>query len=320
MASAYGRLPLNALRVFEAVASRLSFAEAAEALNVTPAAVSQQIRTLEEYLQMPLLRRSGRKVELTPEGAQLLPEVRRGLDTLLASLRELKQMRSTGSINVSTLSSLLQRWLTPRLQRLHEQNPDLQVDWHTSRDPVDFSRSDFHAAIRFGQGPYPGLHAEKLLDEWLVAVASPEVLRKHGRLDGRADLAGLPLLHAKDEPWSRWQRDGVAEPWPPGPSIIDDSVSVLIAATEGLGFAVARWSLAEQDLGRGRLVLASDIVVPSRFAYYFVCPPAYVKLPKVAGLRDWLVREARAFPVPPAPAPAAAPKAKKRAGTSRRPP
>jgi LysR family glycine cleavage system transcriptional activator len=132
-ASAYGRLPLNALRVFEAVATRLSFSEAADALNVTPAAVSQQIKALEEYLQIPVLRRSGRKVELTPEGAKLLPGVRSGLDSLVAVLRETRMARASGIINISTLSSLLQKWVTPRLHGLHARFPELRVDWHTSR-------------------------------------------------------------------------------------------------------------------------------------------------------------------------------------------
>src|SRR5579864_6624639 len=103
--SAYDRLPLNALRVFEAVATRLNFTEAAEALHVTPAAVSQQIKSLEEYLQTPLFRRDGRRVYLTPEGAQLLPGVRQGLDELETTLQRLRQERQTGTINVSMLAS-----------------------------------------------------------------------------------------------------------------------------------------------------------------------------------------------------------------------
>lgn len=298
MSSAYGRLPLNALRVFEAVATRLSFAEAAEALNVTPAAVSQQIKVLEDYLQIPLLRRSGRKVELTPEGALLLPGIRSGLDTLVASLQQLRQSRASGNLKVSTLSSLLQKWVTPRLQRLYDAEPDLQVDWHTSRETVDFSRSDYHAAIRFGPGPYPGLSAERLMNEWLVVVAAPRVLARHGSLDDREDLKGLPLLHAKDEPWSRWKASAFDAAWPAGPAgpaTIDDSVSVLIAATEGLGFAVVRWSLAAQDIERGLLALASSHVVASRWAYWFVCPESYATLPKVVAFRDWLKAEAQAF-------------------------
>jgi LysR family glycine cleavage system transcriptional activator len=297
--SAYGRLPLNALRVFEAVATRLSFAEAADALGVTPAAVSQQIKSLEDFLQVPLLRRGGRNVELTPEGAMLLPGIRQGLDVLVVSLRQLRQSRASGNLQVSTLSSLLQKWVTPRLQRLNETHPGIQVDWHTSRDPVDFSRSDFHAAVRFGPGGYPGLFSQKLMDEWLVVVCTPAVLARHGSLDGRTDLHGLPLLHAKDEPWSRWMPSPTEAAWTANPATIDDSVSILLAAAEGLGYAVVRWSLAAQDIERGTLVLASGHVVPSRWSYWFVCPEAYAGMPKVEALRGWLVAEAAAFGKPP---------------------
>jgi LysR family glycine cleavage system transcriptional activator len=298
VASAYGRLPLNALRVFEAVAARLSFGEAAEALNVTPAAVSQQIKALEDYLQMPVLRRSGRKVELTPEGARLLPGIRAGLDSLVVALREMRMMRASGIINVSTLSSLMQKWMTPRLHRLHAKFPDLQVDWHTSREAVDFTRSDFHAAVRLGEGQAPGLDYEKLMDEWLVIVASPELFKRHGSIDDRESLAGIPMLQAKDEPWSRFEKSAAPTPWPAGPTIIDDSVSVLSAVIEGLGYAPARWSIAAHDLQAGRIVLASKTVVPSRFRYWFVCPPSYSDLPMVCALRQWLKEEAAAFPTP----------------------
>jgi len=298
VASAYGRLPLNALRVFEAVASRLSFAEAAEALNVTPAAVSQQIKALEDYLQMPVLRRSGRKVELTPEGARLLPGIRAGLDSLVVALREMRMMRASGIINVSTLSSLMQKWMTPRLHRLHAKFPDLQVDWHTSREAVDFTRSDFHAAVRLGEEKATGLDYEKLMDEWLVVVASPELYKRYGSIDDRESLKGIPMLQARDEPWERFEKSAAPMPWPAGPTIIDDSVSVLSAVIEGLGYAPARWSIAAHDLQAGRIVLASKTIVPSRFRYWFVCPPSYSDLPMVCALRQWLKEEAAAFPTP----------------------
>jgi LysR family glycine cleavage system transcriptional activator len=286
--------------VFEAVATRLSFAEAAEALNVTPAAVSQQIKALEEYLQIPVLRRSGRKVELTPEGAKLLPGVQSGLDALVLALRESRLNRAGGVVNVSTLSSLMQKWLTPRLHRLHAKFPDLQVDWHTSREAVDFGRSDYHAAVRLGEGATPGLDHDKLMDEWLVVVASPALFKKHGSIDDRQSLKGIPMLQAKDEPWSRFEKSAAPTPWPAGPTIIDDSVSVLSAVLEGLGYAPARWSIAAHDLLSGRLVLASKIIVESRFRYWFVCPPAYSELPKVCALRQWLREEAANFPTPDA--------------------
>ncbi len=297
-ASAYGRLPLNALRVFEAVATRLSFAEAAEALNVTPAAVSQQIKALEDYLQIPVLRRSGRKVELTSEGAKLLPGVQSGLDSLVAVLRETRMQRASGIINVSTLASLMQKWLTPRLHRLHAKFPELRVDWHTSREAVDFARSDFHAAVRLGEGVTQGLDHDKLMDEWIVVVASPQLFKKHGSIDDRESLHGIPMLQAKDEPWSRFEKSAAPTPWPAGPTIIDDSVSVLSAVIAGLGYAPARWSIAANDLDSGNLVLASKIIVPSRFRYWFVCPPSYAELPMVLALRQWLREEAASFPKP----------------------
>ncbi|MCI0433836.1 MAG: LysR substrate-binding domain-containing protein, partial [Gemmatimonadetes bacterium] len=297
-ASVYGRLPLNALRVFEAVATRLSFSEAADALNVTPAAVSQQIKALEDYLQIPVLRRNGRKVELTPEGAKLLPGVRSGLDSLVTTLRETRMKRASGIINVSTLSSLMQKWLTPRLSHLHEKFPELRVDWHTSREAVDFSRSDFHAAVRFSENIAPGLEFDALMDEWLVIVASPKLFKQYGSIDDRDSLRGIPLLQAKDEPWSRFEKSASPTPWPAGPSIIDDSVSVLSAVMAGLGYAPARWSIAAHDLDAGNLVLASRTSVPSRFRYWFVCPPAYAEMPMVLALRQWLREEAESFPRP----------------------
>lgn len=298
MGSAYGRLPLNALRVFEAVATRLSFADAAEALSVTPAAVSQQIKVLEEYLQMPLLRRSGRKVELTPEGERLLPGVRSGLDTLLASLQELRQMRTEGPLKVSTLASVLQGWITPRLQELQARHPDLQVQWHTSTRAVDFARSDFHAAIRLGPGPYAGLRADRLVEEFLVAVAAPEIVEKFGSLDDRESFEGLPMLHARDEPWAVWKPDEKLRLKRAGPTMIDDSASVLVAAANGLGFAVTRWSIAARAVQHGRLALASRRFVPMDWSLWFVCPESYAELPKVIALRDWLREEASALRIP----------------------
>ncbi len=300
MNSAYDRLPLNALRVFEAVASRLSFAEAAEALHVTPAAVSQQIRTLEDYLQTPLFRRNGRSVELTPEGAQLLPGIRQGLDGLEAALQGLRLQRHSGQINISTLASFLQRWLLPRLADLRTQHPDLDLRLHTSPEPIDFARTDFHVALRFGLGRYGKLHTEKIMNEWLVAVASPALVSKHGRLPGTGDLADYPLLHGDELKWADWSTGDTRSMSALRGAFIDDSVGMLGAVAEGLGFGLLRWSLAASELQSGRLVLASDHIVPHRFSYYFVCPPAYAEFPKVAALRTWLMAQAREFAPPPA--------------------
>ena len=307
--SAYDRLPLNALRVFEAVATRLNFGEAAEALHVTPAAVSQQIKTLEDYLQTPLFRRDGRKVQLTAEGAQLLPGIRHGLDELEATLQRLRQERQTGTINVSTLASFLQRWLMPRLGGLRAQHPEIELRLHTSPAAVDFARTDFHAALRFGLGRYGELRTEKFLDDWLVAVAAPSLIEKHGPLPTTGDLAQYPLLHGDELDWANWSTGNTRSMSALRGAFIDDTVSLLAAVMEGLGFGLLRWTIAASEVQAGRIALASDHIVPHRFAYYFVCPQDYATFPKVAALRAWLMQQGREFPRPPVPAIKPAPKA-----------
>lgn len=307
-ASAFDRLPLNALRVFEAVATRLSFADAADTLHVTPAAVSMQIKTLEDYLQVPLFRRAGRAIELTPEGSLLLPGVRRGLTDLQAALHELRQSRCAGTLNISTLGSFLQKWLLPRLPQLHDRHADLQLRIHTSRQPVDFSQTDFHGAIRMATGPAPGLYSEKLLDEWFVLVCSPELYKRLGPVREGADLKRYPLLRSSDEPWQLWNRPGVERDWKEHGTAFDDSVAVLTAAEQGQGLAPTRWCLAAGDIRLGRLALASPMVLPCPRSYYFVCPESYLAMPKVQSLLAWLREVAGDFANPPgaARAPAAA--------------
>jgi LysR family transcriptional regulator, glycine cleavage system transcriptional activator len=303
VASAYDRLPLNALRVFEAVATRLSFADAADALHVTPAAVSMQIKTLEDYLQVPLFRRSGRKVELTSEGEELLPGIRRGLDELEAALNQLRRDRKGGQLNISMLASFLQKWLLPRLPDLRDRHPDIELRIHTGRENVDFSRSDFHAAIRMGDGTWKGLHAEKILEEWLVVVASPALFEKYGPLGKSRIPENLPMLRGTelervDEPWVHWLEVGGDAPRPVRGSVLDDSVSVIAAAEQGLGYAMVRWSLAAEDLLAGKLKLASTVPLPYRWSYYFVCPKTYRSMPKIEAFVTWLHAAAKAFPVP----------------------
>jgi LysR family glycine cleavage system transcriptional activator len=314
---AFDRLPLNALRVFEAVATQMSFADAAEALHVTPAAVSMQVRTLEDYLQVPLFRRAGRAIELTPEGALLLPGVRRGLTDLQTALHQLRQSRSAGTLNISTLASFLQKWLLPRLPQLHDQHRDLQLRVHTSREAVDFSQTDFHGAIRMTTGPESGLHSEKLLDEWFVLVCSPELYQRFGPVRDAADLKRYPLLRSSDEPWQIWNRPDTDREWKEHGTAYDDSVTVLNAAEQGQGLGLARWCLAAGDIRLGRLVLASTTVVPCPRAYYFVCPEAYLAMPKLQALLKWLRARAREFANPPGAPTAGAVDAARPAGSSR---
>jgi LysR family transcriptional regulator, glycine cleavage system transcriptional activator len=303
MPTAHDRLPLGALRVFEAVATRLSFSDAADALNVTPAAVSQQIKALEGYIQVPLFRRSGRRVEITDEGLELLPSVRAGLEKLESALQQIKHHRRAGPLQISTLASFLQMWLLPRIRSFRRKFPNVDLRFHTSRELVDFSRTAHHVAIRFGRGDYPNVHSEKLLDDWLVPVASPDLIKQHGMIERGANLSKYPLLESGDEPWSVWSQTDAEAAWHSRSPSIDDSAGLLAAAEEGLGFALARWTLVTRALHKGTLRLAGKGALPYGSAYYFVCPNNFLAIPKVAQFREWIFAAARDFPAPGAPGP-----------------
>jgi LysR family transcriptional regulator, glycine cleavage system transcriptional activator len=298
--TAYDRLPLGALRVFEAVATHLSFSAAADALNVTPAAVSQQIKALEGYIQVPLFRRNGRRVEITDEGLELLPPVRAGLEKLESALQQIKHHRRAGPLQITTLSSFLQIWLLPRIRSFRRKSPNVELRFHTSREVVDFSRTAHHVGIRFGRGNYPNLHCEKILDDWLVPVASPDLIKQHGMIERGTDLSKYPLLESSDEPWSVWSQTDEEAVWlSPAPSI-DDSAGLLAAAEEGLGYALASWTLVTRALQKGTLRLAGRGALPyDGSAYYFVCPKNFLAIPKVAQFREWILAAAREFPGPP---------------------
>jgi len=293
--SAYDRLPLGALRVFEAVATHASFSAAADSLHVTTAAVSQQIKSLESYIQIPLFRRSGRRVEITEEGLELLPAVRAGLDKLESAIHQIRQYGRAGPLQISLLSSFMQIWLLPRIRSFRRKFPDVELRFHTSRELVDFSRAAVHVAIRFGHGNYPNLHSEKLLDDWIVPVGTAELIKQYGMIECGSDLSKHPLLESDDMPWSVWQRVDEQRAWQSRAPSIDDSAGLLVAAEEGLGYALARWTMASRALQKGTLRLASKEALPFGSAYYFVCPHAYLDLPKVAQFREWIIAAARDF-------------------------
>src|ERR1700719_4273385 len=257
----FRRLPLASLRVFVAAAEHLSFSQAADTLGVSAAAVSMQIRALEEYLGTPLFLRRGRLAQLTAAGAQLLPRVRNGLAELERAINEARLEQRTGPLTVSMLASFLQQWLLLRLPGFNERHPQIDMRIHTSDQLVDFRHSDVQAAIRFGSGPWSNLHCEKFLDEWVLPVCTRQLLDKHGPVSRRSDLRRYRLLHEESEAWRVWPGGAtdegtfMAEEHRGAP--FDDSVSVVRAAGAGQGLALVRWSLVPQDIESGRLAIAS---------------------------------------------------------------
>ena len=283
------KLPLNALRVFVSVAEHLSFTEAARELDVTPAAVSAQIKTLEDSLETPLFYRHSRSVRLTPQGAQLLPGAQRGFDELGRAIEQLRNHRSSGLLNISLLNSFLQKWLLPRLTDFYRQHPEIDLRFNASRSLIDFAQTDFHAAVRYGNGKWPDLRAEHVMDEWVFPVASPALAAQHGAVRTVGELQKYRLLNSAHEPWSDWLRrlGGDTTRLEQGP-MLEDSIAVLNAAERGEGLALARWSLVADDLAVGRLVRVGTQSVRQRAAYYLVAPPEHFALPKLQRFHAWL--------------------------------
>jgi len=296
------RLPLGSLRVFVAVAEHLNFTRAGDALGVTPGAASLQIRALEEYLSQQLFRRNGRVVELTTEGAALLPRIQQALGDLERALADTRGDRSGGPLRVTMLASFLQSWLLPRLPRLRALHPRIDLQVHTSEVSVDLVRADQHAAIRLGAGPWPGVTQEKLLDEWLVPVCTPALYAKYGALKRRDDIGRYPLVHSTSEPWTAWLLEGKAMEDTTSPftgARIDDSAAVVRLALQGFGLALVRWSLAGDDIAAGRLVVASEKPLSFFRTYWLLHSKHGREHPAFAQFRDWLVAEMAQFPRPP---------------------
>jgi LysR family glycine cleavage system transcriptional activator len=293
------RLPLNALRVFEAVATHLSFTAAAKELGVTTAAVSAQIKSLEADIGVPLFRRHTRAVALTQDGAELLPGVRRGLDELRRAVERLRRERVGGLLNLSVPSEFLQRWLLPRLGEFTRRHPEIEVRFGPARAALDFERDDFHAAILYGTGHWPGLRTERLLDEWVFPVCSPALLSRLGPIETLEDFSRYPLLHSRAEPWPDWLRrvggDTTRADVPPQP---EDATATLAAVEQGKGVALARWSLVAADLAAGRLVRPMLPSVQQKSAWFLAAPAERFALPKVVRFRTWLLECCREFPPP----------------------
>jgi len=293
------RLPLGSLRVFVMVAECRSFTLAADALGVSVSAASMQVRSLEEYLGLALFRRTGRIVELTSEAAQLLPRIREGLAALQFAIDDARAARAAGTLHVSALPSFVVQWLSPRLRGFEQRHPDIQLRVEASSVAVDFTATGIHAAVRFGSGDWPGVHTEKLLDEWLVPVCRPDLLEKLGPVESHGDLSRYRLLHSASEPWTIWLSGMPQERWPESGLGFDDSAAIVRLAAAGGGLALARWSLIAEELRGGALAIASPRITPFGNRYYFVCSPQARGLKKVETFRDWLHEQAAQFAAPP---------------------
>jgi len=294
---------LNALRAFEASARHQSFSAAAAELHVTPAAVGQLVRTLEEWLGNPLfVRNPSGKVRLiaTEAAEQALPDIRAGFDRLAQGLEVLKEGSSGGVLTVTVSPAFAAKWLLPRIDRFQSVWPDTDVRLDTSLKAVDFVAQRIDLGVRYGMGTWPGLTALKLMEEEVYPVCSPKLMREHP-LSKPEDLALETLIHdlsmdsqAAFPSWEAWLRKaGVSAVATTRGMKINNSAAVLQAAAEGHGIALARSVMVRDDLSSGRLVrLFPEISFPSPLAYYVVYRQECSTKPKLVAFRDWLIHEA----------------------------
>ncbi|WP_109505134.1 transcriptional regulator GcvA [Pseudomonas aeruginosa] len=291
---------LNALRAFEASARHQSFSAAAAELNVTPAAVGQLVRNLEDWLGTPLFHRgtSGRIRLIPTEAAErALPHIQAGFDRLAIGLERLKEGATSGVLTVTVSPAFAAKWLLPRIEGFHTAWPDTDVRLDTNLRPVDFVAQRIDVGVRYGLGSWPGLVAEKLMDEEVYPVCSPNLLVDATRLQAPEGLARETLIHdlSMDShtgfpTWERWlEKASLTNISTTRGMKINNSAAVLQAAIDGQGVALARSVMARDDLAAGRLVrLFPHISFESALAYYVVYRPECASLPSQKAFRDWL--------------------------------
>lgn len=292
--------PLAAVRVFEAAARHGNFTRAAEELGMTQAAVSYQVKLLEERLGAPLFRRDKRRVVLTEAGARAQPQISRAFDAIDQAFAQVRA-EDEKLLVVSTSNTFANAWLAWRLGSFQMAHPEMAVRLETSDAMADLEAGEVDCAIRAGRGGWAGLSADKLLDIDFTPMCSPGFVRRHGPI-APADLLRLPLISPHDPWWTVWLREaGVDVPeGPPRAGVrLDSQAHEGHAAIAGQGMAMLTPFFWRHDLAEERLCRPFEQVSTRGYAYWFVAPEARRNVPKIKRFREWLLEEiVRERPVP----------------------
>ena len=284
--------PLSAVRVFEAAARHRNFTKAAVELGMTQAAVSYQVKLLEERVGTPLFLRGPRNVELTEVGARIAPVATQALD-MLGSAFEAARDDSQSVLAISSLHTFASNWLAPRLGRFQLAHPDIAVRLDISSHLVDFAREEIDVGLRGGSGTWPGLVAHHLMAWRFAPYASPELIARLG-IKSPADLLRAPLISPDDPWWHCWFALAGVEA-----GNIADRPAVRIgmqqlqgaAALTGQGIALLTAELWHDDIAAGRLVPLFDIVGEEEGGVWLVYPENKRRSPKVRAFREWVLSE-----------------------------
>lgn len=293
---------LTAWRAFDAVARHMSFLKAARELSVSPGAVSQQVKLLEDYYGLQLFRRSGRQVALTDEGAVIFPEVTAGFDLLARAIMRLQARGSEGGVRLTAPPTFSVKWLAQRLGRFTLANPAIQVVVESSERLVDLRREPVDVAIRYGGGKWDGMEAEHLLDEWVMPVCSPAYLSEHP-IKAPGDLASARLIHdgsmqttTLDYPdWDKWFSSQGLVPPPPGGLHFSSSLAAIQAAVDGHGVTLGRSPMIAEELASNTLLAPLGKGLRSSQSYYLLTAAHQPIAPRVSLFVAWLRDEAMSF-------------------------
>lgn len=290
--------PLNPLRAFEAAARHSSMRNAAEEMNVTPGAVSRQVKALEDSLGVVLFRRTASEIFLTAEGEQYFESISPHLWALADATKQLAGGKGQEVVHIRAYTTFGGKWLIPRLSSFSDLHPGVEIRLTTSLEAVDFDRERVDAAIRLGDGDYPGLEVEKLIENQLAPLCSPEYAARHD-LKAKEDLAGKKLLHtlARPEDWRVWIETvglGQLVDWYHGPKYAS-SMLAYQAALDHQGLMMAQKSLFRDDLEAGRLVQPfGPTVNRGPFTYYLIYPRNRMRNPALRKFQSWLPQQCAA--------------------------
>ncbi|MFT5502584.1 MAG: LysR family glycine cleavage system transcriptional activator [Gammaproteobacteria bacterium] len=291
--------PLNSLRAFESAGRLLSFSKAAAELNVTPGAISQQIRALEDFLGTLLFKRRNRLIVLTDEGQLCLPLVGAGFSNFVEAVEAVRKHRSDEPLTITSAPSFISKWLIPRLDKFKSCYPDIDVRIDASSRLVDFVHENIDVGIRFGTGDFPDLESIHLFSYDLIPVCSPKLIRKGKELCDISDMQHYTLLHNEcDESdpgrpnWSMWLATAGITGIDTSRGIYFKQIDMLLkAAIEGQGIGLVGGVLAANDIAAGRLVQPFETRLPVRLSYHFVTSKQKALNAKVIAFREWIFEE-----------------------------
>lgn len=305
--------PLNSLRAFNAAARHMSFQNAAEELFVTPAALSYQIRHLEEHLGVKLFNRLNRAVELTEMGRLIAPGIREGFARLSQTMQQLERRKASNVLVVSAGPAFTAKWLAPRLYRFVSKHPDIDARISSSVKVVNLETDDVDVGIRFGRGQYANCSSEKLFDEYVTPMCSPSLMTGDHPLRVPADLKGHTFIHDDTHvgffelaDWQGWLKAAGVNDVDPNHRKLQFNVAdhALDAAIAGAGVVLGRLALAQGDIDAGRLIMPYDLKIKADFSFYLVHLTSRSSDPNIRAFRDWLLEEISGDTTTEAPGPA----------------